>query len=212
MQYLSLMIGSSDMPLDGSSAESGRTADAPGALPRPPTSSVGRQHELADARRLLAHNRLLTLTGPGGCGKTRLAIELAAGVADEYPDGVHFVSLAGITDPALVPRSIAQGVGLQDSRGRPLLEHLSGYVTEPVTATFRFVASTFSDVVTFDWETLASGVAGDFAYTAAVERYTNSRDGGPPEQTELRATHVYRRESGHWRAVHRHADRRPPGS
>jgi ketosteroid isomerase-like protein len=74
--------------------------------------------------------------------------------------------------------------------------------TEPVTATFRFVASTLLDVVTFDWEMLASGVAGDFAYTAAVERYTNSRDGGPPEQTELRATHVYRRESGHWRAVH----------
>ena len=63
-------------------------------------------------------------------------------------------------------------------------------------ATFRFVASTFSDVATFDWETLASGVAGDFAYTAAVERYTNSRDGGPPERTELRATHVYRREGG----------------
>jgi ketosteroid isomerase-like protein len=83
--------------------------------------------------------------------------------------------------------------------------------TGPVTATFRFVASTFSDIVTFDWETLASGVAGDIAYTAAVERYTNSRGGGPPEQTELRATHVYRRESGHWRAVHRHADRRPPG-
>ena len=87
MQYLSLMTGSSDMPLDASSAESGRTA--PGALPRPPTSFVGRQHELADARRLLAHNRLLTLTGPGGCGKTRFAIELAAGVADDYPDGVH---------------------------------------------------------------------------------------------------------------------------
>lgn len=82
--------------------------------------------------------------------------------------------------------------------------------TEPVTETFRFVASTFSDVGTFDWETLASGVAGDFAYTAAVERYTNSREGGPPEGTELRATHVYRREGGHWRAVHRHADRRPP--
>ena len=47
--------------------------------------------------------------------------------------------------------------------------------TEPVTETFRFVASTFSDVATFDWETLASGVAGDFAYTAAVERYTNSK-------------------------------------
>jgi ketosteroid isomerase-like protein len=83
--------------------------------------------------------------------------------------------------------------------------------TEPATAAFRFVASTFSDVEIFHWETLASGVARDFAYTAAVERYTNSRNGGPPEQTELRATHVYRREDGQWRAVHRHADRRPPG-
>jgi ketosteroid isomerase-like protein len=82
--------------------------------------------------------------------------------------------------------------------------------TEPVTKTFRFVASTFSDVGSFDWETLASGVAGDFAYTAAVELYTNSREGGPLERTELRATHVYRREGGQWRAVYRHADRRPP--
>ena len=79
-----------------------------------------------------------------------------------------------------------------------------------MTAVFRFVASTFSDVEIFHGETLASGVAGDFAYTAAVERYTNSRNGGPPEQTELRATHVYRREDGQWRAVHRHADRRLP--
>ena len=69
---------------------SGRTADAPGALPRPPTSLWGGEHELADARRMLARSRLLTLTEPGGCGKTRLSIELAAGVADEYPDGVHF--------------------------------------------------------------------------------------------------------------------------
>jgi ketosteroid isomerase-like protein len=80
-----------------------------------------------------------------------------------------------------------------------------------VTATFRFVASTFSDVETFEWETLASWVAGDFAYTAALKRYTNPRDGRPPVQTELRATHIYRRESRHRRAVHRHADRTPPG-
>jgi non-specific serine/threonine protein kinase len=76
----------------------------------------------------LERSRLLTLTGPGGCGKTRLSIELAASVTEEYPDGVHFVSLAAIKDPALVSRSIAQSVGLQDSRGRPLLEHLSGYL------------------------------------------------------------------------------------
>jgi len=111
----------------------------------------------------------------------------------------------GDPEPNLALWSSEDPVTLFAARG--LLE--SG--TEPVTAAFRFVASTFSDVETFDWETLASGVAGDFAYTAAVERYTNSRNGGPPEQTELRATHVYRREDGQWRAVHRHADRRPAG-
>jgi len=67
-----------------------------------------------------------------------------------------------------------------------------------VTKTFRFVASTFSDVRSFEWETLASGVDGNFAYTVALERYTASADGAPPAQTELRATHVYRREDGHW--------------
>jgi ketosteroid isomerase-like protein len=111
----------------------------------------------------------------------------------------------GDPEPNLALWSSEDPVTLFAARG--LLE--SG--TEPVTAAFRFVASTFSDVEIFHWETLASGVAGDFAYTAAVERYTNSRNGGPPEQTELRATHVYRREDGQWRAVHRHADRRPAG-
>lgn len=53
-------------------------------------------------------------------------------------------------------------------------------------------------------------VDGNFAYTVAIERYTASAGGAPPTQTERRATHVYRREDGHWRAVHRHADRRPP--
>jgi ketosteroid isomerase-like protein len=81
--------------------------------------------------------------------------------------------------------------------------------TEEVTKTFRYVASTFSEARSFDWETLASGVGSDMAYTVAIERYTASADGGPAESTELRATHVYRREHGYWRAVHRHADRRP---
>jgi ketosteroid isomerase-like protein len=79
----------------------------------------------------------------------------------------------------------------------------------PVRKTFEYVASTFSGVENFEWTPLASGVSGDLAYTAALERYTNSRDGGPPEVTELRATHVYRREDGRWHAVHRHADRMP---
>ena len=96
--------------------------------PRPRTSFVGREDELADARYLLEHNRLLTLTGPGGSGKTRLCIELASRAWSGFAGGVHFVSLAQIRDPALVPVSIAQGIGLQDARGGTLLEHLSRYV------------------------------------------------------------------------------------
>ena len=88
-----------------------------GVLPRPPTSFVGRESELAKARRPAGGARLLTLTGPGGCGKTRLAIELAVGRWRTSSHGVHFVSLAAVRDPALVPVSIARGIGLQDARG-----------------------------------------------------------------------------------------------
>ena len=102
--------------------------DAPGRLPRPRTSFVGRQNEIAQARHLLAHSRLLTLTGPGGCGKTRLAIALATRVVSDFPEGVHFVSLAAIRDPSLIPVAVAQSIGLQDARGGALLEHLSRYV------------------------------------------------------------------------------------
>jgi non-specific serine/threonine protein kinase len=78
----------------------------------------------------MGSNRLLTLTGPGGSGKTRLCIRLAAEVAADFPDGVYFVPLAPVREPGLVPSSIAQHIGLQDSRGRPLLEHLAAYLRE----------------------------------------------------------------------------------
>lgn len=94
-------------------------------LPQPSTSFVGRESELARARALLSGSRLLTLTGPGGGGKTRLAIELARRSADAFPDGVRFVPLAAVRDPALVPMSIAGALGLQDSRGTALLDHLA---------------------------------------------------------------------------------------
>jgi len=95
-----------------------------GAIPKPLTSFIGREHELGQAKRLLRDSYLVTLTGPGGSGKTRVCIALAAEVAEEYPDGVFFVPLAPVRDPGLVPSTIAQGIGLQDARDRPLMEHL----------------------------------------------------------------------------------------
>ena len=113
-----------------SSAPSGGLGGGSGSLPQPLTSFIGRERELAEARRLLAGCCLLTLTGPGGSGKTRLSVELAAGAAGDYPDGVYFIRLAPVRDPGLVLSSIAQGIGLQDSRDRPLAEHLVSYLRD----------------------------------------------------------------------------------
>jgi len=101
-----------------------------GGLPRPLTSFIGREHELEQARRLLAASCLVTLTGPGGSGKTRLGIALATEVAGDYPDGVFFVPLAPVRDPGLVPSTIAQSLGLQDARDRPLMDHLVSQLRE----------------------------------------------------------------------------------
>src|SRR6516225_4353211 len=112
----------------GTVASPSRRAVGPGAdrisLPKPLTSFIGRERELAQAKRLLQGSYLVTLTGPGGSGKTRLCIALAAEVADDYLDGVYFVPLAPVRDPGLVPSTIARSIGLQDARDRPLMEHL----------------------------------------------------------------------------------------
>jgi predicted ATPase/DNA-binding SARP family transcriptional activator len=98
-------------------------------LPEQRTSFVGRELELAEARELLSRSRLLTLTGPGGTGKTRLAIELTAAAAGNFPDGVTFVALAPVSDAGLVGDSIAQALGLSHDGRRPvddiLAEHLA---------------------------------------------------------------------------------------
>ena len=83
----------------------------PNNLPQQISSFVGRGRETAEVKRLLAQSRLLTLVGVGGIGKTRLALQVAADTHDAYPDGVWFVELGSITDPLLVPSSVAQVLG-----------------------------------------------------------------------------------------------------
>jgi ketosteroid isomerase-like protein len=75
-----------------------------------------------------------------------------------------------------------------------------------VSRTFRWVASRFSHCTSFDLELVAAGASGDLAYTVGYERSSRSLDGGPVEPSTLRVTHVYRREDGEWKIVHRHAD------
>src|SRR5439155_75017 len=86
--------------------------------------------DLHRVARLLAANRLLTLTGPGGTGKTRLSLQVAAEVADQFRDGVFFVPLEPISDPALVPSTIAATLGVQDSSNRPALDRLLDHLKD----------------------------------------------------------------------------------
>ena len=90
----------------------------PNNLPTQLTSFVGRERELAEAGALLAANRLVTLTGPGGTGKTRLSLQVAANAADGYPDGVFFIALETVREPSLVASRIASAIGLSESAGR----------------------------------------------------------------------------------------------
>ena len=79
---------------------------------------------------------------------------------------------------------------------------------DEVSQTFRWVASRFSNCTAYSFDLVAAGVSGDLAYTVGYERCSRSWDGGPVESTALRVTHVYRRENGEWKIVHRHGD--PP--
>jgi predicted ATPase/DNA-binding CsgD family transcriptional regulator len=89
-------------------------------LPAQITSFVGRQRELAEVKELLKTARLVTLTGPGGTGKTRLSLQVAAAVSGHYAHGVTFVGLASTTDPEQVPAAIARELGLLEQPGQPL--------------------------------------------------------------------------------------------
>src|ERR1700735_430063 len=99
-------------------------------LPAALTSFVGRAAELTQIREILSGNRLVTLTGAGGAGKTRLAIQIAGQLSGEFGDGVWYVDLAPITDPELVPVTVARALGLPDQPGRSTMDTLTRFLAD----------------------------------------------------------------------------------
>src|SRR5512136_49787 len=100
----------------------------PNNLPVQLTSFIGRENDIAEVKRLLSSSRLVTLTGSGGAGKTRLSLQVAAEVIDDFAQGVWFVELAALTDAALIPQTVASALGLREEQGRPLLTLLTDYL------------------------------------------------------------------------------------
>ena len=92
------------------------------------TSFIGRERDLVEVERLLSEARLVTLTGPGGCGKTRLAIQLADKVKSEFKDDVWWVDLASFSDPALIPQLIVHAFGIRPAVDQPMMESLINFV------------------------------------------------------------------------------------
>jgi predicted ATPase/class 3 adenylate cyclase len=112
-----------DLPAEFSSL---RTLNAvPNNLPIQLTSFIGREREIREVQELLKQTRLLTLTGSGGCGKTRLALQVAADLLEDYPDGVWFIDLSVLTDPLLVPSTVAATLGIHEESGQPTLTTLA---------------------------------------------------------------------------------------
>jgi predicted ATPase/DNA-binding CsgD family transcriptional regulator len=100
----------------------------PHNLPSELSSFVGREKELPEVRRLLENNRLLTLTGSGGCGKSRLALATASELVERFEDGVWMVELASLAELSLVPQAVAFNLGVRERPGRSLTEALSDYL------------------------------------------------------------------------------------
>lgn len=100
----------------------------PGFLPTPVSSFIGREREIAEITQLLAENRLVTLTGPGGCGKTRLALEVAKGCSEEFDHGVWLTEFASLADGLLVPQAVASTLGVGERQKQALVDELVNFL------------------------------------------------------------------------------------
>ena len=94
------------------------------------TSFIGRENEIAELKQELDAHRLVTLTGSGGTGKTRLSLQVAADLLEKFDHGVWFVELAPLTDPDLIPQTILSTIGVQEQQGKTPLEVLKEYLHE----------------------------------------------------------------------------------
>jgi predicted ATPase len=141
----------------------------PTNLPVQPTLLIGRDREVKDTLLLLVRGdvRLLTLTGPGGTGKTRLALQLAAEVVDDFPDGVFFVALAPLTDPELVLPTIAQTLAVHEQPGQTASETLADFLGQKKLL---LVLDNFEQVIE-----AAAGVAALIAHAPRVKAVVTSR-------------------------------------
>jgi predicted ATPase/class 3 adenylate cyclase len=133
LKDIALSVHLHDLVIEGLEADfpAPRTLDARrDNLPPQLTSFVGRQEEIAEVKRLLGRVRLLTLTGAGGTGKSRLALQVAAELLPELEHGALFVDLSAVTDPALVPAAVARALRVPEVAGRPVLEAVKDHLRD----------------------------------------------------------------------------------
>jgi hypothetical protein len=121
----------------------------PNNLPVSRTGFVGREKEAAAAKELLLRQdvRLVTVTGPGGIGKTRLAVEVASDVIERFPGGIHFVPLSPISDPSLISSVIVQTLGIGEAGGQSPLEILKKNLEHLLCAPMLFVLDNFEHLL-----------------------------------------------------------------
>jgi len=117
-----------DLPADFPPLRSLDNPNLPHNLPQQPTSFVGREKEAAEVKALTIKSRLVTLAGSGGAGKSRLSLQVAADLLDQYESGAWLVELAPLSDPALVPQAVAQVLGVREELGKPLTQTLTDFL------------------------------------------------------------------------------------
>jgi len=121
----------------------------PANLPAQRTGFVGREKEIAAAKELLLRQdvRLVTVTGPGGIGKTRLAVQVASGLAERFPGGTHFVPLSSLSDPGLIASVIVQTLGIREAGGQSPLEILKQNLQDSMSAPMLLVLDNFEHLI-----------------------------------------------------------------